>query len=214
MALRTVRTWLWVAVVALAAIAGTGAVLLRQQPPAASDGFGVAQFDLVDQNGNPVDETVFVGHPSALFFGFTHCPEVCPTTMAEMSAWFDALGEEGADLRAWFVTVDPQRDTPEVLGDYVGWVSDRITGITGAADQIDRLADAWGVFYERCRSTATTTPWTTQPRSSCSMPRASSRAPSPIGKIWKRHSASYATCSPGPDAIRPAQLSSGRAILI
>ena len=70
MALHTIRTWLWVAVVALAAIAGTGAVLLRQQPPA-SDGFGVAQFDLVDQNGNPVDETVFVGHPSALFFGFT-----------------------------------------------------------------------------------------------------------------------------------------------
>ena len=149
MALRTVRTWLWVAVVALAAIAGTGAVLLRQQPPAASDGFGVALFDLIDQNGNPVDETVFVGHPSALFFGFTHCPEVCPTTMAEMSAWFDALGEEGADLRAYFVSIDPARDTPEVLGDYVSWVSDRITGITGDADQIDRLADAWGVFYEK-----------------------------------------------------------------
>ena len=149
MALRTVRTWLWVAVVALAAIAGTGAVLLRQQPPAAGDGFGTAQFDLVDQHGNPVDETVFVGHPSALFFGFTHCPEVCPTTMAEMSAWFDALGEEGADLRAYFVSIDPARDTPEVLGDYVSWVSDRITGITGDADQIDRLADAWGVFYEK-----------------------------------------------------------------
>jgi protein SCO1/2 len=149
MALRTVRTWLWVAVVGLAAIAGTGAVLLRQQPPAAGDGFGVAQFDLVDQNGTPVDETVFVGHPSALFFGFTHCPEVCPTTMAEMSARFDALGDEGADLRAWFVTVDPARDTPEVLGDYVSWVSDRITGITGDAAQIERLADAWGVFYEK-----------------------------------------------------------------
>ena len=149
MALRTVRTWLWVAVVALAVVAGTGAVLLRQQPPAAGDGFGTAQFDLVDQHGNPVDETVFVGHPSALFFGFTHCPEVCPTTMAEMSAWFDALGEEGADLRAYFVSIDPVRDTPEVLGDYVSWVSDRITGITGDADQIDRLADAWGVFYEK-----------------------------------------------------------------
>ena len=148
MALHTIRTWLWVAVVALAAIAGTGAVLLRQQPPA-SDGFGVAQFDLVDQNDNPVDETVFVGHPSVLFFGFTHCPEVCPTTMAEMSAWLDALGEEGADLRAWFVTVDPERDTPEVLGDYVSWVSDRITGITGDPAQIDRLADAWGVFHEK-----------------------------------------------------------------
>jgi len=147
MALRTIRTWLWVAVIALALAGGTTAFLLRQSPPAS--GFGVAEFDLVDQDGNPVDETVFVGHPSALFFGFTHCPEVCPTTMAEMSAWFDALGDDGADLRAWFVSIDPTRDTPEVLGDYVSWVSDRITGITGDPDQIDRLADAWGVFHEK-----------------------------------------------------------------
>ncbi|QDZ12956.1 SCO family protein [Devosia ginsengisoli] len=147
MALRTIRTWLWVAVIALALTGGTAAFLLRQSPPAS--GFGVAQFDLVDQNGKPVDETVFVGHPSALFFGFTHCPEVCPTTLAEMSAWFDALGDDGADLRAWFVSIDPERDTPEVLGDYVSWVSDRITGITGAPDQIDVLADAWGVFHEK-----------------------------------------------------------------
>jgi len=147
MAPRTIRTWLWVAVIALALAGGTTAFLLRQSPPAS--GFGVAEFDLVDQDGNPVDETVFVGHPSALFFGFTHCPEVCPTTMAEMSAWFDALGDDGADLRAWFVSIDPERDTPEVLGDYVSWVSDRITGITGDPDQIDRLADAWGVFHEK-----------------------------------------------------------------
>lgn len=147
MALRSVRTWLWVAVVALALTAGTAALLLRQQPP--TDSFGVADFDLVDQHGKPVDETVFAGHPSALFFGFTHCPEVCPTTMAEMSAWFEALGEEGQDLRAYFVSIDPQRDTPAILGDYVSWVSDRITGITGDPAQIDVLAKAWGVYYEK-----------------------------------------------------------------
>jgi protein SCO1/2 len=148
MALRTIRTWLWVAVVALALTAGAGAFLMRQQQPVAGS-FGVAEFDLVDQNGNPVDETVFAGHPSALFFGFTHCPEVCPTTLAEMSAWFEALGEEGDDLRAYFVSVDPERDTPAILGDYVSWVSDRITGITGNPDQVDVLARAWGVFYEK-----------------------------------------------------------------
>lgn len=146
MALRTVRTWLWVAVVALGLTAATAAVLLRQPQ---NQGFGVAQFDLVDQTGNPVDETVFAGHPSVLFFGFTHCPEVCPTTLAEMSAWFDSLGEEGGDLRAYFVSIDPERDTPAVLGDYVSWVSDRVTGITGAPDQIARIAKAWGVFYEK-----------------------------------------------------------------
>lgn len=148
MALRTIRTWLWVTVVALALTAGAAAFLLRQQQPVA-DSFGVAEFDLVDQNGNPVDETVFAGHPSALFFGFTHCPEVCPTTLAEMSAWFEALGEEGDDLRAYFVSVDPERDTSAILGDYVSWVSDRITGITGNAEQVDVLAKAWGVFYEK-----------------------------------------------------------------
>ena len=147
MALRTVRAWLWVAVAALALTAGAAAFLLRQQPPA--DSFGVAEYDLVDQNGNPVDETVFAGHPSALFFGFTHCPEVCPTTMAEMSAWFEALGDEGKDLRAYFVSIDPERDTPAVLGDYVSWVSDRITGITGDPAQIAVMAKAWGVFYEK-----------------------------------------------------------------
>jgi len=146
MVLRTVRTWLWVAVVVLGLTAATAAVLLRQPQ---NQGFGVAQFDLVDQTGNPVDETVFAGHPSVLFFGFTHCPEVCPTTLAEMSAWFDSLGEEGADLRAYFVSIDPERDTPAVLGDYVSWVSDRVTGITGAPDQIAKIAKAWGVFYEK-----------------------------------------------------------------
>ena len=148
MAIRTIRTWLWVAVVALALTAGTAAFLLRQPQPVAGS-FGVAEFDLVDQNGDPVDETVFAGHPSVLFFGFTHCPEVCPTTMAEMSAWFEALGEEGADLRAYFVSIDPERDTPAVLGDYVSWVSDRITGITGDPQQIAAIAKGWGVFYEK-----------------------------------------------------------------
>jgi protein SCO1/2 len=148
MAFRTIRTWLWVAVVALALTAGVGALLLRQQQPAAG-GFGVADFDLVDHHGNPVDETVFAGHPSALFFGFTHCPEVCPTTMAEMASWFEALGDEGKDLRAYFVSIDPERDTPTMLGDYVSWVSDRITGITGTPEEIDKIAKAWGVYYKR-----------------------------------------------------------------
>lgn len=145
MSARTLRIALW-AVVAVVGLSALGLYALRPQP---AQDFGVAQFDLVDQDGNPVDETVFAGHPSALFFGFTHCPEVCPTTMAEMSAWFETLGEEGQDLRAYFVTVDPERDTPAILGDYVSWVSDRITGITGEPDQIATMAKAWGVYYDK-----------------------------------------------------------------
>lgn len=145
--IRTVRLWLWVAVAVVAVGAGAGALLLRPQP--AEAGFGSGTYSLVDQNGKPVDQTVFEGHPSALFFGFTHCPEVCPTTMAEMSGWFEALGDEGKDLRAYFVSIDPERDTPEILGDYVSWVSDRITGITGTPEEIAKIAKAWGVFYKQ-----------------------------------------------------------------
>lgn len=147
MVLRNVRVWLWVAVAVLG-LTATGAFLLRQPQPS-SGGFGRGTFDLLDQNGNRIDETIFVGNPSALFFGFTNCPEVCPTTLAEMSSWFQALGDDGADLRAYFVSIDPERDTPAILGDYVSWVSDRITGITGTPEQIDRIASSWGVQYEK-----------------------------------------------------------------
>lgn len=146
MQLRTVRIGLWIAVAVVGIAAATYAFLPR---PQAANSFGVAQFDLIDQNGKPVDETVFDGHPSALFFGFTHCPEVCPTTMAEMSTWFESLGDEGKDLRAYFVSIDPERDTPAILGDYVSWVSDRITGITGDPEQIAKIAKAWGVYYAK-----------------------------------------------------------------
>nr|WP_295891641.1 SCO family protein [uncultured Devosia sp.] len=145
--IRTVRVWLWI-LVAVVALGAGGGLILRQQQSVASS-FGKGSYSLVDQNGKPVDQTVFAGHPSALFFGFTHCPEVCPTTMAEMSAWFEALGDEGKDLRAYFVSIDPERDTPAVLGDYVSWVSDRITGITGTSEEIDKIATAWGVYYKR-----------------------------------------------------------------
>ncbi len=92
---------------------------------------------------------MLVGHPSLLFFGYTHCPDVCPTTMSEMAVWFEELGADAGDLKAFFVTVDPERDTPAILGDYVAWVSDRITGVTGKRDQIDKIISAWRVVAEK-----------------------------------------------------------------
>ncbi|MET3927236.1 SCO family protein [Devosia sp. 2618] len=148
-ALKTVRVWLWVAVAVIGAGAIGATFLLRQPAQPVASTFGTATFNLVDQNGNPVDQTMFVGHPSALFFGFTHCPEVCPTTLAEMSAWFETLGDEGKNLHAYFVTIDPERDTPAILSDYVSWVSNRITGVTGTPDQIAAIAKGWGVYYAK-----------------------------------------------------------------
>lgn len=148
MTLKTIRIWLWVAIGVMAVLLAGATVLLRQpgSTATASTGFGGGTYSLVNQRGESVDQTMFLGHPSALFFGFTHCPEVCPTTMAEMSSWFEALGDEGKALQAYFVTVDPERDTPEILGDYVSWVSDRITGVTGSQEEIDKIVKAWGVY--------------------------------------------------------------------
>jgi protein SCO1/2 len=150
MSIRTVRIWLWILVVV--ALVGVGGYMVysRFTPPVAvADGFGRGTYALVDQNGAPVDQTMFEGHPSALFFGFTHCPEVCPTTLAEMANWFDTLGDEGRALKAYFVTVDPERDTPEIIGDYVSFLSDRITGVTGSPEEIAKIVKAWGVHAER-----------------------------------------------------------------
>jgi protein SCO1/2 len=146
--MKSVRIWLWVAVAVIGLGAGAGAILLRQ-PGETARSFGGGTYSLVDQQGKPVDQSMFQGHPSALFFGYTHCPDVCPTTMAEMASWFEALGDEGKDLHAYFVTVDPQRDTPAVLGDYVSWVSDRITGVTGDPAEIAKIVKAWGVTAEK-----------------------------------------------------------------
>ena len=108
-----------------------------------------APFTLVDYNGAPITEAAFRGHPSAVFFGFTHCPEVCPTTLFEMDGWLKALGEDGREVRAYFVSIDPERDTPDVLKQYVTAVSDRITGITGDPAQVDAMAKAFGIFVRK-----------------------------------------------------------------
>jgi protein SCO1 len=108
-----------------------------------------APFALVDHKGAPITEAAFRGHPSAVFFGFTHCPEVCPTTLFELDGWLKKLGDEGKNLRAYFVSVDPERDTAEVMDSYVSKVSDRITGITGEPDKVHEMAKAFGIFSRK-----------------------------------------------------------------
>ncbi len=106
-------------------------------------------FNLVDHNGKPINEAALKGQPTALFFGLTHCPDVCPTTLYEMSGWFDALGPEDADLKAFFISVDPLRDTPELMKVYVENMSDRITGITGDPAEIARVAKVWHIYRQK-----------------------------------------------------------------
>jgi protein SCO1 len=108
-----------------------------------------APFALTDQNGAQITEAAFKGHPSALFFGFTNCPEICPTTLFEMDGWLKALGEEGRDVRAYFVTIDPERDTPDVLKQYVSNVSNRVIGISGEPDKVLKMAKDFGIYYKK-----------------------------------------------------------------
>ncbi|MBL8575871.1 MAG: SCO family protein [Mesorhizobium sp.] len=108
-----------------------------------------APFTLIDQKAQPITEAAFRGQPSAVFFGFTSCPEVCPTTLFEMDGWLKQLGDEGKDIRAYFVTVDPERDTAEIMDRYLGNVSDRITGITGEPDKVLAMAKSFGIFSRK-----------------------------------------------------------------
>jgi protein SCO1 len=143
--LRTFRIVLW-SLVVVAAIAATALFLLR---PTLVNGPGGAAFALVDQKGASVNQAIFEGHPTLLFFGYTHCPDVCPTTMGEMQGWFSALGEEANDLRGVFITVDPARDTPEILEGYVSWVSDHLVALTGPQSEIDKVVRDWGATAEK-----------------------------------------------------------------
>jgi protein SCO1/2 len=112
------------------------------------DAFG-APFALVDDTGKPITEAAFRGQPSAVFFGFTHCPEVCPTTLVEMDSWLTQLGDEGKNIRAYFVTIDPERDTVETMHNYVTNVSQRITGITGESAKVEQMARDFKIYFKK-----------------------------------------------------------------
>lgn len=108
-----------------------------------------APFTLVDQNGAAITEAAFRSRPTAIFFGFTHCPEICPTTLFELDGWLKQIGDEGKDIQAYFVTVDPERDTVGVLKDYVSNVSNRIVGITGEPEKVHEMSKAFGIYSKK-----------------------------------------------------------------
>jgi protein SCO1 len=110
--------------------------------------FGAA-FTLVDQKNQPITEAAFHGHPSAVFFGYTSCPDVCPTTLLDMTGWLKTLGDQGKDLHAYFVTIDPARDTPDVMNTYISNFSDRIVGISGDPDKVYAMARSFGIYWKK-----------------------------------------------------------------
>ena len=142
------RIVLW-ALVVVAAVGATALFIFAPPRNPATAGIGGGSYALVDASGQALDQGMLTGHPSLLFFGYTHCPDVCPTTMAEMVDWFGQLGPDAGDLKAYFVTVDPERDTAEAIRDYVGWTEGKVTGVTGTPEEIGKIVSAWKVLAEK-----------------------------------------------------------------
>ena len=148
MSIRLLRYGLWAAIAVLSLFLVITYASTRFGGQAEGVKLGTP-FSLTDQNGAPITEAAFAGHPTVLFFGFTHCPEVCPTTLFEISGWLKDLGDEGKDLRVFFISVDPERDTPEVMKGYTQAFTDRITGITGKPDEVEKLLKAWKIYAKK-----------------------------------------------------------------
>ena len=106
-------------------------------------------FRLVDQSGKTVTDEDLRGRPFLVFFGFTHCPDICPTTLFEVSEVLRQLGPDAGGARALFVTVDPERDTPEKLKDYLSSFDPHLIGLTGAPDAVERVLKAYRVYSKK-----------------------------------------------------------------
>ncbi len=109
-------------------------------------------FSLIDQTGKRVTDADFRGRYLLIYFGYTYCPDVCPTELFVMSQALDMLGAAGERVQPILITVDPARDTAEVLADYVSNFHPRLIGLTGSADEIRAVAKEYRVYYEKVYS--------------------------------------------------------------
>ena len=144
--LRLVRWIAWVAVGLL-----TAAMLYLMMAPEARKGAVIGgPFTLTAMTGQRVNVgEAEKGKPYAVFFGFTHCPDICPTSMYELSQLLAKLGDRARDFRVYFVSVDPERDTPKIVNDYVSSFDKRIIGLSGPRAEIDKVIKAYRVYAKK-----------------------------------------------------------------
>jgi len=138
--------------IALAGAVGAGALLTRPEPPAAQRPDAVrigGHFELTGEDGLRFSTSDLGGRPFAVFFGFTRCPDVCPTTMLEMATLLGDLGEAGGDLPVLFVSVDPARDTPDLLAAYTDSFHPGIVGLGGTEAEVAAVAAAYLAFHRK-----------------------------------------------------------------
>ena len=111
--------------------------------------FKGSSFSLKDVNNNPINEKSFEGPLTALFFGFTHCPDVCPITLNKLDIIIDRLEKDNKKMKVVFISIDPERDTPEVMRDYINSFNNKFIGITGKPEKIFLLSQSWGIISQK-----------------------------------------------------------------
>lgn len=148
------------ACVAIAAALAVVTFVVVSRSDAANGGATVAStgqpqiggaFQLVNQDGQAVDQTMLNGKWSLVFFGFTYCPDYCPTTLTALEATKRQLGDKAEDLQIVFVSIDPERDTPQALKDYLSTdgFPQGVVGLTGTPEQVKAAADAYRAYYQK-----------------------------------------------------------------
>jgi len=111
--------------------------------------FKGSEFSLKDMNNNVITEKSFEGPLTAIFFGFTHCPDVCPMTLNKMDIVLDKLKKEKKFVKLFFISVDPERDTPEIIKNYLSSFENNFIGITGEKEKIFLLYKSWGIMSQK-----------------------------------------------------------------
>jgi protein SCO1 len=106
-------------------------------------------FQLTDQAGHTVTEKSLQGRPTLIFFGFTHCPDVCPTSLFEISEVLRALGKDADRVNAYFISVDPERDTTAAMKDYLSSFDPHLEGLTGNPDEVSKAITAYRVYAKK-----------------------------------------------------------------
>ncbi|MCB1464186.1 MAG: SCO family protein [Nitratireductor sp.] len=149
--MKTIRIVAWILVAVICA--GMAYALISQRTGKGITEMVGAQiggpFTLEKTDGSVFTDKDLAGKPYAMFFGFTHCPEVCPTTLWEASGWLKELGTDADRIAIYFVTVDPERDTGELLAEYLTSFDPRITGLTGTNEQIEQIKQAYRVYARK-----------------------------------------------------------------
>ena len=141
----------------LAAIAIVGFVWLQVSTRVEQRAYEPAfrtDFELTDHNGMVQTDEYLAGRWMLVFFGFANCPDVCPTTLAEVAAVMDGLGSDATQVQPLFISIDPERDTPQALAEFIPYFDANIIGLTGTADQIERTSKTFRIYYEKIEEAA------------------------------------------------------------